>query len=136
MGEILEAAIIRQGLRLKKAHLIFAKLSKLDPARWWGEDDKDDEYYKDKIARCEARHNPKIEQARKRIEYGDIKELTEGKWAKKDRIIAEHYFKSQRLKKPLRELSAEKASVELLKSDVDISPDSFDRALRRLALVG
>ena len=135
VDEILEAAIIQQGLRLKKAHLIFAKLSKLDPARWWGEDDKDDEYYKDKIARCEARLNRKIERTRERIDFGDIREATEGKLAKVDRVIAENYFQSQKLRKPLRELSADWASVELIKLGVDISPDAFSRALRRLCLV-
>jgi hypothetical protein len=51
-------------------------------------------------------------------------------------VIAEHYFKSLRLRKPLRELSADKASVELLKLGVEIGPDAFERALRRLYLVG
>ena len=32
--EILERATIRQGLRLRKPHLFFAKLAKKDPARW------------------------------------------------------------------------------------------------------
>jgi hypothetical protein len=101
--EILEAAAIQQLLRLKKpaskkAALIFAKLSKLDPARWWGEDGKDDEYYKDKIARCEARHNPRIERTRERIDYGDIAKI---KFSEVDRVITENYFRSERLAKPL-----------------------------------
>jgi hypothetical protein len=123
VDEILEVAIIQQGLRLKKDHLIFAKLSKLAPARW-GE-----------VAKREVQYNPNIEQARKRIDYGDIKEAAKSKCAKVDGVIAENYFKSQRLRKPLRELSADKASVELLKLDEDLSPDSFERALRRLCPV-
>ena len=118
VDEILEAATIQRGLRSKKLHLILAKL---DPARW-GE-----------VAKCEAQYNPKIEQARKRIEYGDIAEI---KWCNVDRVIAEHYFKSERLRKPLRELSAEKAVIKLLfKLGVDITPKAFERVLRRLCLV-
>ena len=76
----------------------------------------------DEIAKCEAQDNPKIEQARKRIKYGDIKGIAEGKWFNADRVIAGHYFKSPILRKPLRELSADKASAELRKLDVEISP--------------
>jgi hypothetical protein len=50
-------------------------------------------------------------------------------------VIAENYFQSNTLKKPLRELSAEGASDELVKLEVDLSADMFDRALKRLALV-
>ena len=50
-------------------------------------------------------------------------------------MIAGHYFKSPILGKPLRELSADKASVKLRKLDVEISPRQFERALRRLHLV-
>ena len=50
-------------------------------------------------------------------------------------MIAEHYFKSQKLEKPLRELSVDKASVELRKLRIEMSPQAFERALRRLALV-
>ena len=64
----------------------------------------------DEIAKGEAQDNPKIEQARKRIEYGDIKGIAEGKWSNADRVIAGHYFKSPILEKPLRELSADEAS--------------------------
>ena len=125
--EILEAATIQRGLRLKKPHLIFAKLAKLDPASESGE-----------AAKLEAQYDPKIERTRKRIEYGDIKEATEIKWpklSKLDRLIAENYFESQKLKRPLRELSANNASVELAKLGVDISPKAFERALKRLCLV-
>ena len=51
-------------------------------------------------------------------------------------MIAENYFQTQKLEKPLRELSADKAAVELgWELRVTISPDAFDRALRRLCLV-
>jgi hypothetical protein len=130
VDEILEVAIIQQGLHSKKLHLIFAKLSELDPERWWSEDGED------KIAKREAVRNPRIEQAMKRIDYGDIKEAAGKKCAGAYGVIARHYFKSLRLRQPLRELSAEKASVELLKLGVDLSPDAFERALRRLCLAG
>ena len=123
VDEILEAAIIQRGLRSKKLHLIFAKLAKLDPARWL------------EVTKRETQYNPKIERTRKRIEYGDIKEAAECKLSKLDRVIAGHYFKSQILGKPLRELSVDKASVELGELGVKISPEAFERALRRLCLV-
>ena len=47
--EILEAATIQRGLRSKKLHLMFAKLAKLDPARW------------SEAVKREAQYNPKIE---------------------------------------------------------------------------
>jgi hypothetical protein len=142
--EILEEAIIRQGLRQGKVHLIFAKLAKLNGDKWG-----DVQTAKDKANRaereikkrkprpveCEAKLNRKIERTRERIDYGDIKEATEGKWPKLDRVIAENYFQSQKLEKPLRELSADKASVELGELEIRISPKAFERALRRLALV-
>ena len=120
-----------QGLRSKKPHLMLAKLAEQYPKKWGGVAEREKQAVK-----REAKHNPRIERTRKRIKYGEIKEVAGSKLSNVDREIAEHYFKSQRLRKPLRELSAEKASVEVLKLDVDISPDSFDRALRRLALVG
>jgi hypothetical protein len=123
VDEILEAGTIQRGLRLKKLHLVFAKLAKLNPARW-GE-----------AVKREAQYNPKIERTRERIVYGDIKEAVESKWFKPDRVIAGHYFKSQILGKPLRELSADEASVELCELGVKISPEAFERALRRLFLV-
>jgi hypothetical protein len=131
VGEILEAATIQQGLRSKKLHLMLAKLAEHNPKEWGGVAEREEQAVK-----REAKHNPRIERTRERIKYGEIKEVAGSKLSNVDRVIAEHYFKSQRLRKPLRELSAEKASVELLKLDVDISADSFDRALRRLALVG
>ena len=131
VGEILERATIQQGLRSKKPHLMLAKLAEQNPKKWGGVAEREEQAVK-----REAKHNPRIERTRKRIKYGEIKEVAGSKLSNVDREIAEHYFKSQRLRKPLRELSAEKASVEVLKLDVDISPDSFDRALRRLALVG
>jgi len=123
--EILEAATIQQLLRSKKpasnkVSLMLAKLAKKDPATW-GE-----------VAKAEALHNPRIERTRERIDYGDIAEI---KYTEVDRVIAENYFKSLRLTKPLRELSADKASIELRKLDVAISPQAFERALRRLDLV-
>ena len=120
VDEILEAATIQRGLRSKKPHLIFAKLAKLDPARW-GE-----------AAKREAQYNPKIERTRKRIGYRDIKEI---KWTDADRTIAGHYFKSQIFGKPLRELSVDKASLQLRKLKLEISPRAFELALRRLFLV-
>ena len=120
MDEILEAETIQRGLRSKKPHLIFAKLAKLDPARW-GE-----------AAKREAQYNPKIERTRERIGYRDIKEI---KWTDADRAIAEHYFKSQIFGKPLRELSVDKASLQLRKLKLEISPRAFELALRRLFLV-
>ena len=89
----------------------------------------------DEIAKREAQDNPKIEQARKRIKYGAIKGIAEGKWSNADRVIAGHYFKSPILEKPLRELPADTASTELRKLDVEISPRQFEHALRRLHLV-
>ena len=124
-NEILEAATIQLGLRSKKPHLIFSKLAEHDPARW-GE-----------AAKREAKHNPKIERARDRIKYRDIKKAGGNKWPKLDRVIAENYFQSKTLKKPLRELSAVQASIELdWELGLKISPKAFERALRRLALVG
>ena len=121
--EILEVATIQRGLRAGKAHHIFAKLAEMNGDDW-GEE-----------ARQEAKHNPKIERTRKRIGFGDIKGISEGKLAAIDHVIAGNYFKSRRLTKPLRELSADKASPELRKLGVAISPQAFERALRRLALV-
>jgi hypothetical protein len=121
VDEILKAAIIQQGLDSKKHELMIAKLAENDP-EW------------DEAAKREAQYNPKIEQARKRLEYGDIKGFAESKWSNVDRVIAGHYFKSPILRKPLRELSADKASVELRKLEVGISPQAFERALRRLYL--
>ena len=89
------------GFVQKSCHLIFAKLAKMDQRRW-GE-----------VAEREAQYNPKIEQARKRIDCRDIKEVAMGKWFKLDCLIAENYFRRQKLGKPLRELSAEKASIEI-----------------------
>jgi hypothetical protein len=123
VDEILEAAIIQRGLRSKKLHLTFAKLAKLDPARW-GE-----------VAKREAQYNPKIERTSQRIKYGDIKKVDESKWTDVDRVIAGHYFKSQILKKPLRDLSVDEASVKLRKLGIRISPQAFERALRRLCLM-
>jgi hypothetical protein len=123
-NEILEAATIQLGLRSKKPHLIFSKLAEHDPARW-GE-----------AAKREAKHNPKIERARDRIKYRDIKKAGGNKWPKLDRVIAENYFQSKTLKKPLRELSAVQASIELdWELGLKISPKAFERALRRLALL-
>jgi hypothetical protein len=123
VDEILEMATIQRGLRLEKPHLMFAKLAKKSPVIW-GEVTKRD---------------PKIGPAKKRIEFGDIKEVGESKrleLSKLDRLIAENYFESQKLEKPLRESSADKAAVELkCELRVTISPDAFDRALRRLCLV-
>jgi hypothetical protein len=124
VDEILEAATILRGLRSKELHLVFAKLAEKNPETW-GE-----------VAKREAVRNPKIERTRERIKFGDIKEAAESKWSNVDRVIAEHYFKSERLRKPLRELSAEKAVIELLfKLGVDITPKPFERVLRRLCLV-
>lgn len=120
MDEILKAANIQRGLRSKKLHLIFAKLAKLDPARW-GE-----------ALKREAQCNPKIERARERIEYRDIKQI---KWTDADWAIAVHYFKSHIFGRPLRELSVDKASMQLRKLHLAISPRAFELALRRLFLV-
>ena len=121
--EILEAATIQRGLRFEKGHLIFAKLAEKNLARW-GE-----------VAKREATHDPKIERTRERIGYGDVRGISKGKCALVDRVIAENYFQSNIIKKPLRELSAEWASDELVKLGVNLSADTFDRALKRLALV-
>jgi len=51
-------------------------------------------------------------------------------------VIAEHYFETRKLRKPLRELSAEKAVQEMiLRLKIDTSPRVFEKALRRLGLV-
>jgi hypothetical protein len=119
--EIFERAMIWRGLVSKKPHLMFAKLSEKDPARW-GE-----------VAKREAEYNPKIKRTRERIEFGDIAEI---KWSDADRVIAQNYFQSKTLKLPLRQLSAEKAVEKLvLKLGIYMSPYAFDRALRRLFLV-
>ena len=122
VDEILAAAAIQHHLHLKKPELLIARLAENNP-EW------------DEIAKCEAQDNPKIEQARKRIKYGAIKGIAEGKWSNTDRVIAGHYFKSPILKKPLRELSADEAAPKLRKLDVEISPRQFEQALRRLHLV-
>jgi hypothetical protein len=90
--------------------LILAKLAENDPEKW------------DEVAKREAVYNPRIEQIGKRIAFGDIQGVKESKWSKLDRVIAGHYFQSNRLKLPLRELSADKASVELRKLGEEISP--------------
>ena len=99
---------------------MFAKLAKLDPARW-GE-----------AVKREAQYDPKIERTRERIGYRDIKQI---KWTDADRAIAEHYFKSHIFGKPLRELSVDKASLQLRKLHLASSPRAFELALRRLFLV-
>ena len=95
----------------------------MNPERW-GE-----------VAETEAKHYLKVERTRERISFGDITGISDGELAKIDRKIAENYFRSERLPKGLRELSADKASIELRKLDVAISPRCFEQALRRLALI-
>jgi hypothetical protein len=84
---------------------------------------------------CKGRGRQIQDRAGKKTHQIGIKGSAKSKWSKLDRVIAGHYFQSNRLKLPLRELSANKASTELRKLEVEISPRQFEHALRRLHLV-
>jgi hypothetical protein len=118
--DIFERAIIQQGLHSGKAHLMFARLSRLSPGKW------------DEVVKSEALRGPK--RTRQRISCGDIEAKTN--WTNVHHIVAENYFSSKRLRRPLRELSSMKAVVQLDSLGLEISTDAFDRALRRLFLLG
>ena len=102
---------------------MFAKLFIFLPDKW------------KKFVEDEAKHHPEITRTIERIKSRDIKEPWGGKWAKTDRVIAENYFTSKTLKKPLWNCSSDSAVGELEKLGVEITVKEFDRALRRLFLV-
>ena len=81
----------------------------------------------------EANHHPEIRRMIKLIEWGKIEEIN---WRRSDLVIAEHYFQTKTIKRPLRELSAQNAVEALDELGVEISEDAFCRALGRLCLVG
>lgn len=120
--EIIERAVIQRCLKQNRFALILPKLAAMNPGKWGGELKREENY-------C-----PQVRRAKHRISAGEIA----GEYVDQvEKIIAENWFSSARLKKPLREYGFDKAVVELSdKLGVRLSVQAYGRKVSGLFLTG
>ena len=118
--EIIRDAVIQRCLKSRKPHPIMPKLAAMFP-----------ETYSAELAK-EVKRDPKVRRVWHRMNAGQIK----GKYQDPvERLIAENYFESSKLPKPLCRLSRDEAVMQLEKHfQTRITVDKYRRHVKSLFL--